>query len=1204
MQSSELEALLESIGDKTSAEMDTMLDSLLGDVNASGSATNQPAPTAPAPSRRPLANPLFRGGGSGPPPSLFYPRPAVPPPVTRTPPTVPTTDSNVNSPKPVQVVDLTGDDVEDLTGLDEDELDQFVIPVKRTATPPNAPPHKRVFVVPSETENTRNLLQKALGSNFRPIAPNSPRQIQSSTSAVRSEPAAINVDDPQEMALLEQERKASLAREQMAIAKHMSELVCYGVIQAPIEFLIPANYMNCFRNESAMQCRIQSNASPTDPKLVIMGRDAMGQFVTIGYLMQRVAAVFLRIIAHMQMDSWIPHRDFSGDGRLDIRITILGQRRMARDIGALFLQNNLHLQPLDRQYRFPYENPHEAIVRGGGFSMGLMQRPGGVATVQLNSSNAAEEAKTQIEAIYNALTAAEDLPLLEPDESVTTSMYSHQKQALYFMTEKEKVVDFNRYDPKTSMWRFANGVYTNLITNEKTGKKPRSNRGGILADDMGLGKTIEVISLIMSTRPALQEPVIPQYTKFRISMFRPNAAAAVPTAAAVVAPQPVATLVQPKPQKEIPLFEIDDEDDEDEDDDVVDDDRNDDSLVKSNATLIICPLSTVQNWEEQFAAHVKPNTVKICVYHGPNRIQDPKELAKYDIVLTTYNLLSIEFGRDMKAGSMVTQNAGGSVRDVSQTALTVNSTLQLVNWFRIVLDEAHIIKDPNTSQSKAACSLTGERRWALTGTPIQNKLDDLFSLIKFLRIQPFCNKSSWNQYISKPVKFSTNSIGVDRLQTLMKGITLRRTKNQKINGKPILSLPERLDAIQHLELAPSEQELYDKVHSKGKAFFHELKDKGNVMQNYVQLLELILRMRQVCVHKSLFKDADAQLKAMDEQMASLKNEVMPPLTKKRAIHLLKLLRESGDESCSYCGTVVETFGSDNQMPQMPSGKKEKNNSEEDAPKSLCVSKCGHLFCIMCLDTVRTSGSCPMCEHKLGKKDIMEIKETDLGEDAMAAADLAADLGALLEMDGQSTKIRALVEDLAVVKMECVSKGVPLIKSIVFSQWTSVLDLIQEPLKNAGFQFTRLDGKMARADRNTAMTRFKTDPAISVLLLSLKAGGVGLNLTAASRVYIMEPYWNPAVEAQAIDRVHRMGQTRVVNTIRFIAKGTIEDNILELQRRKTKLAEMAFKERGGGDVGGDDGEDGLGGKGKRREKSRDNKAEAAKQRMLDLNLLFA
>ena len=142
--------------------------------------------------------------------------------------------------------------------------------------------------------------------------------------------------------------------------------------------------------------------------------------------------------------------------------------------------------------------------------------------------------------------------------------------------------------------------------------------------------------------------------------------------------------------------------------------------------------------------------------------------------------------------------------------------------------------------------------------------------------------------------------------------------------------------------------------------------------------------------------------------------------------------------------------------------------------------------------------------------------------------------------------------------------------------------------------------MKRQDRTIAMEDFKRDPEVLILLLSLKAGGVGLNLTAACRVYIIEPYWNPAVEAQAVDRVHRMGQTQVVNTVRFIAKGTIEENIIDLQRKKMELAQMAFKE---GQKEEDGGKDGLGIKGKRREKARESKEQMAKQKMLDLQMLF-
>jgi len=132
-----------------------------------------------------------------------------------------------------------------------------------------------------------------------------------------------------------------------------------------------------------------------------------------------------------------------------------------------------------------------------------------------------------------------------------------------------------------------------------------------------------------------------------------------------------------------------------------------------------------------------------------------------------------------------------------------------------------------------------------------------------------------------------------------------------------------------------------------------------------------------------------------------------------------------------------------------------------------------------------------------------------------------------------------------------------VKTIVFSQWTSMLDKIEDALEVKGIKYDRLDGTMKRDERTRAMDALKHDPACEVLLVSLKAGGVGLNLTAAQRVYLVDPYWNPAVENQAVDRIHRLGQTKPVTTIKLIIENTIEARLLEVQKKKTELANMTL-----------------------------------------------
>lgn len=149
----------------------------------------------------------------------------------------------------------------------------------------------------------------------------------------------------------------------------------------------------------------------------------------------------------------------------------------------------------------------------------------------------------------------------------------------------------------------------------------------------------------------------------------------------------------------------------------------------------------------------------------------------------------------------------------------------------------------------------------------------------------------------------------------------------------------------------------------------------------------------------------------------------------------------------------------------------------------------------------------------------------------------------------------------------------------FSGWTSHLDLIEVALRTAGITFTRLDGSMSRIARTNAMDRFREDSNVQVILVSIMAGGLGLNLTAGNSVYVMEPQYNPAAEAQAIDRVHRLGQERPVRTVRYIMRDSFEEKMLELQEKKKKLANLSMDTKA------------L------------DKTEAAKQKLMDLRSLF-
>lgn len=130
-------------------------------------------------------------------------------------------------------------------------------------------------------------------------------------------------------------------------------------------------------------------------------------------------------------------------------------------------------------------------------------------------------------------------------------------------------------------------------------------------------------------------------------------------------------------------------------------------------------------------------------------------------------------------------------------------------------------------------------------------------------------------------------------------------------------------------------------------------------------------------------------------------------------------------------------------------------------------------------------------------------------------------------------------------------------SVVFSCWTSHLDLIEIALKHHEHVSCRLDGRMSRDARDKSMRLFREDPNIRIMLVSIGAGGLGLNLTTANKVYMMEPQFNPAAEAQAVDRVHRLGQDREVTIKRFIMDDSFELKMQDLQKKKMKLADLTL-----------------------------------------------
>ena len=776
---------------------------------------------------------------------------------------------------------------------------------------------------------------------------------------------------------------------------------------------------------------------------------------------------------------------------LDMTVNLYGPKSKVQVLGKFLSQKNIWLRtPFMVDANIEVINPHAPAVSAGPPRTSFAGTSTSIGPGAGYVTRTVEEVRNDVVGMFDSLQQSEDLPEMEPDPHVTTELLSHQKQGLHFLTikETEQVLGEKDTEDNRSLWRLKfrdNGTrsYYNIITGKEERTKPPEVLGGILADMMGLGKTLSILSLIVGSLP------------------------------------------QARLWEQQPCPEAD----------------GDKALARnSRTTLLVSPLSTVANWEDQITNHLKPGTLKYYVYHGGNRLSDIHKLAEYDIVITTYSIVSSEFmGRGKKSD--------------------LNPLLQ-TNFFRIVLDEAHMIREQSTRQSQAICALSAQRRWAVTGTPVQNRLDDLGALIKFLRIQPFCEKGGFAQFIMAPFKNADPEI-LPKLRLLVDSITLRRLKDR-------IDLPGRQDHVVRLPFNEDEQVLYDWFSKDSQNRLRIIAGEHRKAlggKSYAHILRAIMRLRLICAHgRELLSEDDLKITEgfsqdnainIDDEEAEAD---VSTLNQKQAYEMLMLNKETGSDECAKCRKEIEISESEMTI-----------NGQDDIIGYMLP--CYRMLCKDCREVHRPVSDqsstdndrfqCPFCQgtHRTSffelTKDGIEAAE----EARAMARENPRQAKIMGRYSGPHTKVKALLEALQQSREE--SKTLPSgeqpIKSVVFSGWTANLDLIQIALEDSGIKYVRLDGRMSRKNRNASLDAFRDDPTVCIILISITAGGLGLNLTSGSKVYVMEPQFNPAAEQQAVDRIHRLGQKREVFTYRFIMENSFEEKMLELQRKKQSLADLSM-----------------------------------------------
>lgn len=487
---------------------------------------------------------------------------------------------------------------------------------------------------------------------------------------------------------------------------------------------------------------------------------------------------------------------------------------------------------------------------------------------------------------------------------------------------------------------------------------------------------------------------------------------------------------------------------------------------QKDPTLVVVPPVALMQWSSEITEYTD-GKLKVLVYHGQNtkvKAMTVKDIKKYDVVMISYNSLESLHRKETKGWSR------------GEDIIKEDSPIHAINFHRLILDEAHSIKSRTTGVAKACFALNGTYKWCLSGTPVQNRIGEFFSLLRFLEVRPFadyfckscpcailhwkldedhrcsnCKHSGmehvsvFNQELLNPLTQSDDptvrSEAMDKLHMITARIMLRRMKRDHVSS---MELPPKEVIVRSEFFGLIERDFSSSIMSNTGRQFDTYVSRNVVLNNYANIFGLIMQMRQVANHPDL---------------------------------LLRKSAEGGQNVlvCNICDEVAE-----------------------DAIRS----QCKHDFCRSCVKsyiqntvTADSESDCPRCHIPLA----IDLDQPEMEQDEEGVKKSSIVNRIKMEDWTSSTKIEMLIYELYKLR----SKKQTL-KSIVFSQFTSMLQLVEWRLRRAGFNTVMLDGSMTPIQRQRSIEYFMNNTDVEVFLVSLKAGGVALNLTEASRVFIVDP----------------------------------------------------------------------------------------------------
>lgn len=538
--------------------------------------------------------------------------------------------------------------------------------------------------------------------------------------------------------------------------------------------------------------------------------------------------------------------------------------------------------------------------------------------------------------------------------------------------------------------------------------------------------------------------------------------------------------------------------------------------------LVVAPSSTLHNWEQELKKFVP--SFKVLPYWG--NVSDRKNLRKnwrhahikgdtnFNVLVTSYQLIVVD-----------------------------EAYLSKIMWKYMILDEAQAVKSSNSIRWKTLLTFKCRNRLLLTGTPIQNSMQELWALLHFIMPGLFDSHDEFSEWFSKDIeshvesKSTLDAHQLNRLHVILKPFMLRRIKKDVET-----ELTDKIEINIACEMSSKQIRLY-----------HGLSRENNLVSlsdriidddfSYNNLMNMVMQLRKICNHPELFE----------------KNEIKSPF----------ILEFEKDYPKSIFGLCDHDNFSNLKFQLYSHYSMMRNNSFLDVAHSIDSKRNIDIpFSNDFIDqfkreiTIDKSNRIPECISDIFIPNTLRLGSIKFpplinrNEIILNGHTKLNNFGSCIHLPNMPKMIndsgKLLELDKLLIKLYSEHHRV-----LIYNQMTKMIDILEEYMQFKQYRYLRLDGSSRLIDRRDMVHEWQTNENIFAFLLSTRAGGLGINLTAADTVIFYDSDWNPTVDQQAMDRAHRLGQTKQVTVYKLITKGTVEERIIEKARQKDEMHQVVI-----------------------------------------------